>query len=77
MAILDEFHSEYGHLKTGNRLRCVQNQVECPHAGGAIEGKHIAMKKPKRYGSEYYNYKGQVLGQGGSLSDSQTFNCSK
>ena len=61
-AILAEFQKEYLTCPTDStdwkkveKFRTIWN---VPHAVGTLDGKHIAMKKPKKSRSEYYNYKG-------------------
>ena len=61
-AILKEFQQEYLKCPTDpedwkkieERFR---NRWIVPQAVGALDGKHIAIRKPKKSGSEYFNYK--------------------
>ena len=62
-AILKEFQQEYlvcptdpeDWKKIEERFR---NRWNFPHAVRALDGKHIAIKKPKKSGSEYFNCEG-------------------
>ena len=61
-AILAEFQEEYlccpNSPEEWKRVEKFKNRWNVPHTVGAKDGKYIAMKKPKKSGSDYYNYKG-------------------
>ena len=62
-AILKEFQHEYlmcttdpeGWKKIEERFR---NRWNVPHAIGALDGNHIAIRKPKKSGSEFFQLQG-------------------
>ena len=62
-AILKEFRHEYLMCPTDSEdwkkiEERFRNRWNVPHAVGALDRKHIAIKKYKNSGSEYFNYKG-------------------
>ena len=61
-AILDEFVDELvPSPNTKEQWQLISDEFKCrwnvPNACGALDGKHVAIKKPAKSGSEYYNYK--------------------
>ena len=62
-AIQDEFLHEYVRCPTTpDAWKEVEREFrvrwDVPHALGALDGKHIAIKKPKNSGTLYHNFKG-------------------
>ena len=62
-AILDEFLEEAVPIPTTQEdWRRISEEFRrrwnVPHACGALDGKHVAIKRPAHTGSQYYNYKG-------------------
>ena len=64
-AILKEFQQEYLMCPTDpedwkNIEEIFRNRWNVPHAVSALDRKHIAIRKLKKSGSEYFNYKGYL-----------------
>ena len=62
-AIVEEYAAEVFHTPTTTDgwleiAKGFQERWNFPHASGALDGKHVAIRKPKQSGSIYYNYKG-------------------
>lgn len=62
-AIFDEYREELFEVpSTPDQWRDVAQKFwkrwNFPHTCGAIDGKHVAIKKPSKSGSVFYNYKG-------------------
>ena len=62
-AIQDEFTREYLRCPTTpDKWKELEREFRIrwnvPHALGALDGKHVALKKPKNTGALYHNYKG-------------------
>ena len=58
-AILNEFQQEYLICPPDSEdLKKIEERWNVPHTVGVLDGKHTAIKKPKKSGSEYFNYKG-------------------
>ena len=62
-AILDQYRFEYMTIPkdAGDWLEISEQfrlRWNVPHAIGALDGKHVAIRKPRGSGSLYYNYKG-------------------
>ncbi|KAI8480141.1 hypothetical protein Bbelb_421250 [Branchiostoma belcheri] len=59
----DVYSSIWSYSRQGDQWRqvaqCFQERLNFPHVCGAIDGKHVAIKKPKKSGTlRNYNYKG-------------------
>ena len=62
-AIVDEYKNEViACPTTASEWRAIAEQFarrwNTPHACGALDGKHVACRRPRNSGSLYYNYKG-------------------
>ena len=62
-AIIDELSNEVLMCPTTpegwkSKAQIFHNRWNFPHCVGAIDGKHIAVKKPAKSGSLFHNYKG-------------------